>query len=994
MSRRRSALSLWVVVAAALTSPAVVSAKVFDKVLLTPTADRVRVQAALTADAPVDGVELRATITPTGGGAPLWQGTLGQAKGGALDRTVEDLKPKLWSPGSPALYNVTVRAVRNGREVDSTTQRVGFRTVESKNGQIHLNGHPIFLKGIAINPPERDVPDAISRTREFAYGYVKSLRAHNVNLIRMNLTFRRNDADQVWFDACDELGMLVYQGDYGAPPAGTGERSRGGGGKAVDPEEQNEQFAGKKPAPAAGEDTTPFAPDQDAAESSKTAPPKNFDASMRAYQDVFETYLRHPSIIVYVLSNELPWEGKRGAAWHDYLTKAHGHLRQWDSTRLFIANAGYGQGKEGDINDVHRYWGWYYNTFLTYYNLRQAHEIYGEKGAVQPFTFSECVGSFTSPLGSFNAIYRKQLAPQLGWTGHGGDQKGLAEGYQSFMVKHALESFRTMREQNPRLAGLMPFTILYYNWAGITSAEQMKPKPALVQMGVSYQPVLLSWECWTSQVYGGTKVRAVAHVVNDAEDFSALSGAKLHVELTSAAGKKAVLSKTVDLPDVAYFGAKAVPVELEIPDVPTGDYVLSGRISRGGKDVSANQFRLYVENSLKAEARPWPEDVAIYDPSGKTIEALHRPMKRITSLDTIPDVRALVIGEAAFDKPTALPAVKAFVAGGGRVLLFGQDYAKFDPSWLPVGVKLFTTSANDTAYLDKLRPTYDQMNVNPERPDHPVFAGLDRSRFHLWSDYSGWDQSKAGFPQVYPVTRGFKITKPEDMAKTAILANYDRGLEGIALCEMFEGKGSVIFTGLDLVGRAGLDPVADRMMDNLVHYAISGRHELYPLVDKPIEWGNYPTERGVLTGPWHGLVYNCRWVPSPTAPDAKPLADNTGAWNTKPGNAFVPMGLRAVGPGFEWNSGASPKEPKTPEGTGFFYCRVPEGRRQVVSRVENPGKEPQRMAVEVNGTKGEAVTVEPGKTVTLVAPIAGTGRDVMVRYTGGRQLVVLRTEFK
>jgi hypothetical protein len=48
---------------------------------------------------------------------------------------------------------------------------------------------------------------------------------------------------------------------------------------------------------------------------------------------------------------------------------------------------------------VHRYWGWYYNSFLTYYNLRHAQDIFGHMGAVQPFTFSECVGSFTSSLG-------------------------------------------------------------------------------------------------------------------------------------------------------------------------------------------------------------------------------------------------------------------------------------------------------------------------------------------------------------------------------------------------------------------------------------------------------------------------------------------------------------------------------------------------------------------------------------------------------------------
>ena len=31
---------------------------------------------------------------------------------------------------------------------------------------------------------------------------------------------------------------------------------------------------------------------------------------------------------------------------------------------------------------------------------------------------------------------------------------------------------------------------------------------------------------------------------------------------------------------------------------------------------------------------------------------------------------------------------------------------------------------------------------------------IDRDRLFLWSDWTGWDDSKPGFPEVYPVTRG------------------------------------------------------------------------------------------------------------------------------------------------------------------------------------------------------------------------------------------------
>src|SRR5207237_1574130 len=119
---------------------------------------------------------------------------------------------------------------------------------------------------------------------------------------------------------------------------------------------------------------------------------------------------------------------------------------------------------------------------------------------------------------------------------------------------------------------------------------------------------------------------------------------------------------------------------------------------------------------------------------------------------------------------------------------------------------------------------------------------------------------------------------------SAILAKYDRGLEGVGLCEMFEGAGSVIISGFDLAPRCGLDPAADRLLMNLVRYAASkAAHEIHPLIEKPIQWGNYASEQGLITGPLNGMVVNSDWVKPPTNPLATPLKQTQGEWNTKPG---------------------------------------------------------------------------------------------------------------
>ena len=55
-------------------------------------------------------------------------------------------KFQLWSPQNPKLYSVELSVGGN-----SITDEIGFRTIETRDKQILLNGEPIFLKGISIH---------------------------------------------------------------------------------------------------------------------------------------------------------------------------------------------------------------------------------------------------------------------------------------------------------------------------------------------------------------------------------------------------------------------------------------------------------------------------------------------------------------------------------------------------------------------------------------------------------------------------------------------------------------------------------------------------------------------------------------------------------------------------------------------------------------------------------------------------------------------------
>jgi hypothetical protein len=938
------------------------SAAEFNDVAVFATANQIRFEGRIQSLDDSTPVQLTCSIVQAKSGQSLWQGTLDAAltvrsHNAAFQFKIPDLKPEIWEPTAPVLYQVTISASQGGNPVGKYICRTGFRSFETRDGQLIFNGRPIFLRGIAINPPGRTVPKETGESPKFAHDYVSFLKSQNVNIIRMT-----HDS-QPWFDACDELGMLIYQGQYGSP-------------------------LGAAP--------------------NKQRPPESVARSVDAYKNLFTTYSTHPSIIIYVLSNELPTSGARGKAFHDFLSTAHSQLKAWDPTRLYIGNAGYGEGREGDICDVHRYWGWYYNSFLTYYNLREPH-LFGDPDKNQAITFTECVGNFTGPSGEYNIIVRKQLGAQLNWTGHSPTQSHDAQAYQAFMVQQAAETFRRLRPINPRLSGLMPFTILFYNWSGITSFDQMKPKPAMDSLALAYQPVLLSLEFWTPNVFAGSKISGYAHVVNDSDRGSPLTKASLLLSLRGKENQE-VLALKRDLADVPYYSTARIPVEFDLPpDLAAGKFALQGEVRSGTNVVSKNSLEFFIAPTnwpatlIRTNSAGAATTLALFDPGQQTKRALQilgMQAETITDLSSIPaECKALVLGERAIGRldAQATNSLKQFVANGGRVLCLAQDPSRFSAAWLPEQVSFFTASPNDSAYPPVTRPFREHMNINLERPDHPVFAGLDRSDLRLWSDYTGWDQTKAGFPRVYPVGAGFKLAHPESLARTAILADYDRGLEGVALCEMFSGKGSVLLSGFDLVPRVGRDPLAERMLLNLLAYTAStGPRAIHPLVTEPIEWGNYASERGLICGPQNGLVINATWVKPATNPKAAPLTQSEGAWNTRPGDEFRPHGRSPFGPyGYSTSSSLREIGGDPYRGKGFFWAAIPAGRTNMITTVESDGEGEQELKVQIN----EQVIIlrfkaQGAKTLDLPAALPRGATNILVQFEGPKTLVLRRTVFE
>ncbi len=99
-------------------------------------------------------------------------------------------KPQLWSPENPKLYRVQI-------SLDNATygDEIGFRTIDTRDKQILLNGKPIFLKGISIHDEKpngggrtNSVEDArtlLTWAKELGCNFVRLAHyPHNENMVR------------------------------------------------------------------------------------------------------------------------------------------------------------------------------------------------------------------------------------------------------------------------------------------------------------------------------------------------------------------------------------------------------------------------------------------------------------------------------------------------------------------------------------------------------------------------------------------------------------------------------------------------------------------------------------------------------------------------------------------------------------------------------------------------------------------------------------------
>ena len=120
---------------------------------------------------------------------------------GGHGHAVFDVKPELWSPAGPKLYDVSLSVGD-----DEVHDRVGFREIRVEGMRILLNGEDVFLKGISVH--EDDIELGKTTTEESIRRTIKLVKD---DLHGVFIRLAHYPHSRLFSRIADEMGVLLWE---------------------------------------------------------------------------------------------------------------------------------------------------------------------------------------------------------------------------------------------------------------------------------------------------------------------------------------------------------------------------------------------------------------------------------------------------------------------------------------------------------------------------------------------------------------------------------------------------------------------------------------------------------------------------------------------------------------------------------------------------------------------------------------------------------------
>lgn len=272
------------------------------QVYVFPDVDRSTAGIRISLSEEAEALALECVVTEHGNAQDIVATTAAEAEG-SLQRVELALpKARLWSPEDPHLYDLIVKLKdqRTGGIVDEYQTYFGMRKIAFQDGQLLLNGEPLFVRG-ALD--QAYYPDTVytAPSDEWIQREIRLAKEMGFNLLRKHIKI---EIPRYLYWA-DRLGMLIW-----AEPPNTVKWSA----------QSRRRFRSE-------------------------------------LLGMIERDFNRPSIIIWSLYNEewgLEWDLANDREKQQYVQNLYDEVKRIDPTRLICDNSGWIHVKT-DINDYHRY---------------------------------------------------------------------------------------------------------------------------------------------------------------------------------------------------------------------------------------------------------------------------------------------------------------------------------------------------------------------------------------------------------------------------------------------------------------------------------------------------------------------------------------------------------------------------------------------------------------------------------------------------------------
>ncbi|HMH23935.1 MAG TPA: glycoside hydrolase family 2 TIM barrel-domain containing protein [Puia sp.] len=785
---------IWQPVSLIITDPLLIS-DVFIKPSLSGAAFEVTVKNATGKDRPftlATGIRSASAVPSAEGPADKDGQALysGEALSGSLIRAGEErtfyyeikgLHPRLWSPQSPHLYDFSFRLISEGQTTDSTSICSGFRTFESRNGFLYLNGNRYWLRGgnqtaFALAPNNRELADR----------FYDIMKEGNIEVTRTHTT----PYNELWVTEADRKGVGI-------------------------------SFEG----------TWPWL-------FLSTSMPDS--GLIRLWADewlaMLKKYRNHPSILLWTINNEMKFYDNdpdlpRARRKMTIISDVVKRMRAIDSTRPVVFDSNYKRkGKEkkfgkdflstiddGDLDDIHSYPNWYDHSLFRQFNGEfQEENLTPGRPLISQEMSTGYPNAETGHPTRFYTLVHQTPQTLVGKLAYEYSDPAYFLESQAFISSELAEA---LRRTNEKASGVLHFALITW-FRAVYDAQKIAPWPVYYAMKRALQPVLVSAELWGRNFYTGDKLPTRVCIVNDKEDGSDLPATTLGWKLVGPDGKPMV-SGSLKVPPVKHYGREWVQPVIVIPaSLPQGrtEARLVFELRVDGALLSTNEYKVILgSRDWVGTGRTGEKKLVLYAPDSITavFDALHIPYIAAHSVkEALMQKADLYVfsglqparGPGSDDPQNGeLQEIRGLMANGKKLLLL--DAESYAPALFPEYIK---GSFGD--------PEADIVNM--DIPESPVFAGIGPL------DLRYFNNNKRELPLVCHGT-----LKIDRMPNLDILARHmkvhgylngdmDRrarsmeNIQGAAILQIRD-KGMAILSTMALE-KATTDPVAGKLLTNMI----------------------------------------------------------------------------------------------------------------------------------------------------------------------------------